>query len=293
MFGSFSRSYALVRTSWAALRQDKEILIFPILSGLASLGVAATFLIPVALSLVNAPSTPGSREHTSLESIHYLYLFAFYLVSYFVTIFFNVGVMKCAAIRMDGGDPTVTDGFKGAVAHAGGILAWALTAATVGVVLRVIEDRAAIVGKIASALLGLAWSLLTYFAVPVIIFENASVGQAIRRSGELFKRTWGEAVVGAGGMGLFFGLLSLLGLLPLGFAIVLASQGALAIPIAVGIGAVVVAYWISLAVVSAALQGVFHVALYRYAATGQVSAGYSEDLIAHHWRPKTAGGWPR
>lgn len=292
MFGSFSRSYELVRTSWNVLRQDKEIMVFPVLSGLISLGVAATFVVPLIVFALNAPDGAKSLEE-KWEPIYYVYMFAFYLVSYFVTVFFNVGVMKCAAIRMDGGDPTVADGFRGAFAHVGGIFAWSLVSATVGLLLRMLENKSQLLGKIVASLIGVAWALLTYFAVPVIIFENASVGDAIRRSGTLFKKTWGEAVVGEAGMGLFFGLLALVGAIPLGIAIMLATQGSLAIPLAVMIGAGVLIYWVALAVVSAALQGVFHVALYRFAATGQVAPGFSQDLVSGHWHPKTAGGWTR
>ncbi|MEK7465925.1 MAG: DUF6159 family protein [Planctomycetota bacterium] len=289
MFGSFSRSYQLVTHSWAVLRQDKEIMIFPVLSALASLLVAASFIVPVIVFGVNQPQAPAGQPQDSkvhIEAAWYAYSFLFYLVSYFITIFFNVGVMHCAAKRMDGGDPTVADGFRGAFANVGPIFMWALVAATVGMVLRVISEKSGLVGKIITSLLGLAWSLLTYFAVPVMIFEGAGVGRAITRSGELFKKTWGEAVVGEGGMGLFFGMLFMIGLLPIGFAIYLGSQGALGIPVAVMIGGAVLFYWIALAVVSAALQGVFHVALYRYASTGQVAGGYTEDMIAGHWRPK-------
>ena len=291
MFGSFSRSYELVRHSWAVLRQDKEIMIFPVLSALASLLVAASFIVPVILFGMDRPqgtTAPGQPHDTKVqfEAAWYVYSFLFYLVSYFITIFFNVGVMHCAAKRMDGGDPTVADGFRGALANVGPIFMWSLVAATVGMVLRVISEKSGLIGKIIISFLGIAWSLLTYFAVPVMIFEGAGVGRAITRSGELFKKTWGETVVGEAGMGLFFGMLSLIGLLPIGFAGYLAWQGSLGIPVAIMIGGAVLSYWIAIAVVSAALQGVFHVALYRYASTGQIADGYSEELIAGHWHPK-------
>jgi hypothetical protein len=295
MFGSFSRSYDLVRTSWNVLRQDKEIMIFPVVSAVASLAAAATFLTPVILTGLHmsggtTPGGSGTRAEFAFQAAEYAWLFAFYVASWFITVFFNVGVMTCAAKRMDGGDPTVADGFRGAFAHILPILAWSLVSATVGVVLRAIEERASILGQIAAALIGLAWSFLTYFAVPVIIFENAGIGRAISRSGELFKRTWGEAVVGETGMGLFFGLLAMIGILPVLAAVVLCVQGAIALPAAIAIGSIAVVYWIALAVVSAALQGIFHVALYRYASTGQVPHEFPQELVAGHWRPKTAGG---
>jgi uncharacterized protein DUF6159 len=291
MFNSFSRSYQLVRHSWAVLKQDKEIMIFPVLSGFASLAVAASFIIPLVLFGMNQPNTPAAANSPRetefhIEAAWYAYTFAFYLVSYFFTIFFNVGVMHCASIRMNGGDPTVADGFKGAFARIGAIFMWSLVSATVGMILRAIAERAGIIGRIITSLLGVAWSILTYFAVPVMIFEGVGVGKSIKRSGELIKKTWGEALVAEGGMGLFFGMLFLLGLIPVGLAVFLAAQGTAGAMVAVIVGAGTVFYWIALAVVSAALQGVFHVALYRYASTGQVPAGYPEDLIARHWRPK-------
>src|SRR6185295_2327308 len=291
MFNRFSRSYQLVRHSWAVLKQDKEILIFPVLSGIASLAVAASFIVPLVIFGMHQPAeTAPAGAHKDpefqMQAAWYAYLFLFYLVSYFITIFFNVGVMHCASIRMNGGDPTVADGFKGAFARIGAIFMWSLVSATVGMILRAIEERAGIVGKIVSAIAGVAWSLLTYFAVPVMIFEGAGVFRSIRRSGELFKKSWGEAVIGESGMGLFFACLFLLGLIPAGLAVYLGAMGSAGVVLAVVLGAVALFYWIALAVISAALQGVFHVALYRYAATGQVPSEYPEELIQRHWRPK-------
>jgi hypothetical protein len=292
MFDSFSRSYQLVRHSWSVLKQDKEIMIFPVLSGFASLAVAASFIIPLMAFGLHHPTGTGAAgqgQHTGfhIEAAWYAYTFLFYLVSYFITIFFNVGVMHCASIRMNGGDPTVADGFKGAFARIGAIFMWSLVSATVGMVLRAIEERAGLIGKIVSSLIGVAWSILTYFAVPVMIFEGVGVGKSIKRSGELIKKTWGEALVAQGGMGLFFAMLFMLGLIPIGLAVYLAAQGSAGAMLAVIMGAGVLFYWIALAVISAALKGVFHVALYRYAATGQVPGGYPEELIARHWKPKS------
>ena len=291
MFNSFSRSYQLVRHSWSVLKQDKEILIFPVLSGMASLAVAMSFLVPLVFlglqdqSQAAAAGDSGHREF-QMNAAWYAYTFLFYLASYFITIFFNVGVMHCASIRMNGGDPTVADGFKGAFSRIGSIFMWSLVSATVGMVLRALSERMGLIGKIVTSLLGVAWSILTYFAVPVMIFEGAGVGKSIKRSGELIKKTWGEALVGQGGMGLFFSLLFLAGLVPVGIAVWLASLGTAWMLVAVVLGAATLSYWVGLAVVSAALQGVFHVALYRYASTGQVAGGYPEELIARHWTPK-------
>jgi hypothetical protein len=283
MFASFSRSYRLVRHSWSILRQDKELMIFPILSGVASIALAASFLVPLLLFGEHEPIDNKMK----VDLWWYVFTFLFYLVSYFITIFFNVGVMHCASIRMNGGEPTVADGFQGAIAHVVPIIVWSVISATVGMLLRLIEERAAFVGKIVASLLGLGWSFLTYFAVPVMIFESKSAGRAIKRSAELFKKTWGETVVGQAGMGVFFGWLAVAGAVPVALAVFLASQGALGTLIAIIVIALAMLYWIALGVVSAALKGIFHVALYRYAATGQLVGGFSEDMIARHWKPKS------
>jgi hypothetical protein len=266
MFRSFSRSYQLVCHSWAVLKQDKEIMIFPVLSALASVAVAASFIVPVVLlemARVGATSTPGGAHHEKIQmqAAWYIYTFLFYLTSYFITIFFNVGVMHCAAKRMDGGDPTVGDGFRGAFRNLGAIFMWSLVAATVGMVLRVISERSGLLGKIIVSILGIAWSLLTYFAVPVMIFEGVGALDAIKRSGALFKKTWGEAVIGEAGMGLFFGVLSLAGLVPIGVAVYMATQGTLGVALGITLGATVLFYWVALGIISATLQGIFHVAL--------------------------------
>src|SRR6266542_4126991 len=105
MFNSFSRSYQLVRHSWAVLKQDKEIMIFPVLSGIASLAVLASFVVPlVVFGMHHSPepapaAAAGSQEPGfQMQAAWYAYSFLFYLTSYFITIFFNVGVMHCASI---------------------------------------------------------------------------------------------------------------------------------------------------------------------------------------------------
>jgi hypothetical protein len=282
MFENVSNSFALVRHSWAILKKDKGILAFPVMSGICSLAAAASFVIPAALLAMHQDSSERRQRPLWL-----LLTFAFYLVSYFITIFFNVGVMVSASIRMDGGTPTISDGLGCALKNLGSILAWSFVAATVGVILRALERRAGLIGRIVVSILGVAWSMLTYFVVPVMIFEGKGVGHSIKRSGELFKKTWGEAVVGSGGMGFVFFLLALVGIAPLVFVFSLVGRGGVEGNLPILVGALTLLYWIVLSVIAAALQGIFHVALYRYASLGEVPSDYPEELIARHWRPKS------
>src|SRR4030042_14091 len=69
MFESIGRSIELFQTSWSILMADKKLLVFPFLSGIVSLIVLATFIVPLVIGQLF-----GSL-------ISYAVLFAFYLVS--------------------------------------------------------------------------------------------------------------------------------------------------------------------------------------------------------------------
>ena len=139
----------------ASAERTAKIMIFPVLSGLASLAVAASFIVPVVIFEMHNQATGastaaaghGNHAKVQIEAAWYVYSFLFYVTSYFITIFFNVGVMHCAAKRMDGGDPTVADGFKDAFSHIGAIFMWSLVAATVGMILRMISERSGLLGR--------------------------------------------------------------------------------------------------------------------------------------------------
>lgn len=168
---------------------DRKLLVFPLLSGFVTIIVIASFVLPLIFS-------GGALSLTTNTLAGVILLFLFYLVTYFVVIFFNVGLISCVYARLQGKDMSVRDGLSAATRNAGAILIWAVIAATVGLILRMIEDRAGAIGGIATALVGGAWSLVTLFVVPVFVFEGKGVVPAIAESWSLFKKTWGESVIG-------------------------------------------------------------------------------------------------
>jgi len=150
-------------------------------------------------------------------------------------------------------------------------------------VLRMIEDRSSLIGRLVASLVGIAWTLATFFVVPVLAFENLGPIEALKRSAELFRRNWGEEVVGTFSFGLIFFLLAVPGVLLPVFG------GALAGGTGVTVGAsLMFIYFIFLAVVSASTHGIFLAALYRYATSGTVSPGFSPDTLSSAWQPKSA-----
>jgi uncharacterized protein DUF6159 len=293
MFDRIRRSWQLVKEAWGVLRQDTGLVVFPILSGICSLLVMASFVVPI---LVMAPwsyrSVPGQGQSFEWEMgpWGYLLLFLYYLVSYFVVIFFNSALVACVRLRFSGRRPTVSDGLSFAAGNAGRIFQWALLSATVGVILRTLEERASWLGQIVIGLIGLAWSLATAFVVPVLVYEQVGPIEAVKRSAQAFKRTWGETVVANFGMNSVFGLLFLGGFIILvpGIALATTMSGSLmAAAITLGITVILcLCYWIGLAIVQTALQGIFLTACYQYATTGQVPSAFTPEYVVGAWRPK-------
>ncbi len=267
--GRISRGWKLTKLSLRVIRKDKEILILPVLSGLTMAVVLASFVAGIFL-------TGGLGAGSEFAGI--VLMAAFYFVAYFIAIFFNAAIIGCATIRLGGGDPKVGDGLRIAAHNAWRILAWALLAATVGMVIRAVQERVGLIGKIVMGALGVAWSLVTYFVLPVLIYERLGVWESVKRSASVFKGTWGEMIVGNLGLGLIFILLGLAGVVPIALGLVLGGLTGLF----VGLGIAVV-YWLVLAVVQAAAEGVLVAALYRYATTGQVAEGLEGVRFANPW----------
>jgi hypothetical protein len=284
MLATVSRSYQIFRQSLAVLQQDKEILIFPVLSGIATLLAFGGLVFGgVITGFFSRLLSAGDR---SLEGnlLGYGALFVWYFVSWFIVLFFNVGVVQCARIRLEGGDPTAADGFAAARANLGRIVVWALISATVGIILRVVAERMKLVGRIITYFVGAAWSIATYFIVPVMIFEKRDVRQSLRESIALIRKTWGEALVAHGGVGLFVTLLAMAAL-PIPFVLLYVSPVAAAI----GLG-IMVFYWLGLAVLSSALTGIFRTGLYLYAREGNVPPGISPEYVQNAFASKPAKG---
>jgi Family of unknown function (DUF6159) len=280
MFEKLSNSFALARSSWSVLCTDKKLLIFPILSGIACLIVTASFAAPVLFLVMQNPNHEFDIDKLS-PPVRYGLLFAFYFLSYFVVIFFNSALTACALIRFNGGEPTVGDGLQAAVARLPQILAWTLVAATVGILLKAVENAHEQVGKFISSLLGTAWSVVTFFVVPVLVVENVGPFAALGRSVAILKRTWGESLIGHFGIGLFIFVLTIPFVLLMVVAFMLFAGAPAMLPVGLLVLALAVVYFILLMAVSSAMNNIFVAAVYQFAANGTIPAGFSERIVRH------------
>lgn len=273
MFAKFARSWALVKASAGVLRQDKELLVFPAISVFASLLVMASFILPLFGLIDLKAIEQGEREPLWL----YIWGFLFYLTQYFVTFYFNTALVGAAMIRLQGGDPTVADGLRIAWSKRGPILGYALIAATVGMILRAIEERAGTIGRWVAGLLGAAWTVLTFMTVPILVSRDIGPIDAVKESALLLKKTWGENLIGQGGVGIVFALLQILtiALATIAILLVVSTKSAALIVsvVALGVFAIIV-----LALIQAALSGIYSAALYRHA-MGEETLGMDRTLL--------------
>jgi uncharacterized membrane protein YtjA (UPF0391 family) len=271
-----------MRASWDVLRQDKEILVFPVLSGIALLLIMASFAVPV-FALGGIDTVQRIARHNGAVG-NLVVLFAFYFINYFVIIFFNTAIVACATIRMRGGNPTVSDGLQASGSRLFEIAGWALVSASVGMVLRMIEERSKLVGRIIAGLLGMAWGITSYLVIPILVNERKGPMEAFQESARLLKKTWGEELIGGFSFGLLFFVLSLPAILLI-FGGVASGSG---LP-ALGLFVLAVLYLVSLSVVQAALQGIFQAALYQYAKKGETPRGFDREILTEAITPRAFG----
>lgn len=282
MLERISNSWRLVKASAAVLQADKELLVFPIVSAVLSLLVVATFIVPIILAGIF-----DSRviAESGMPALGWVFGFLFYVVQYFVIFFCNTALVGAALIRLRGGDPTVSDGFRIAGSRVGVILGYALIAATVGMILRAISERSGLLGKLVVGLVGLAWNLATYLVVPVLAVEDVGPIEAVKRSSAYLRKTWGEQIVGTAGMGIVFGLLAFATLVVGALLFVLAATTE-SVVLMVLVGGLVVLALVANALVGSALGGVYAAAVYRYAAEGDAGTFFAPELVRHAFRPK-------
>lgn len=278
--GKFKASKMLVMESWNILKQDKEMMLFPVFSVITN--VVLFFLICLAFFFLALGGSLAKLDDGSVSGgLQIAFLFITYFVSVAVVTFFQAGIISIAQGRMRGEDLSFSDGFNNAIKHLGKIFIWALIAATVGTILRLIAERSKLLGKIVVAILGAAWNILTFFIVPVIVTEDLSIKDSLKKSASIIGKTWGETVIISIGVGLYFMILTLLGIVF--FLATLFTQSGIVISIA---AILVVFYIMALAIISSTLDTIFRIILYEYANTGNVPQGFSREVIAMAFKKK-------
>ncbi len=270
----FQNSIALAKSSWAVLRDDKHLTILPLLSLLSTLVLAVAVLLPIGLI-----ARDGSGNYNASKPLVWVLGFLGAVALTYIVVFFNAALVFAANSRFQGEPVSVSDAIHAAGARSHVLLPWAIVSATVSVVLRAVEQRGGIVGAIVGRLAGVAWSVVTFLVLPVLVFEGLGPIAAVKRSGALFKHTWGENLMTNAGIGIvgFIGIV--VGVIPL--VLFLAVGGPIAV---VGI-ALFVLWCVGVFLVTSTLTGIFQVALYRFA-TGAPVPGFEPGQLEGSFRTR-------
>lgn len=272
MFTRMRNGWAISMASFGLLMENKKLILFPLLSSIASLIVVASFVVPIVAT------TTGQKiflsEDPNAGMGQNLVYFLMYFCCYFVTLFFNSALIGVTMMHLDGRPYKLSDGLRIAWDRMSLILMWAVIGASVGFALKMIEQRSKLAGKIIALVLGSAWTAMTYFVVPVLIVERAPAHKAIGRSFSLVKQTWGEGLVANWANGLFVALGVIGGLL------LMFASFATGDPVIGGLGLILGCVWLGLMVlVSMTLDSITNAVLYVYARTGQSPDGFDDQLL--------------
>ncbi|MDX1640899.1 MAG: DUF6159 family protein [Balneolaceae bacterium] len=259
-----------MKSSFEVLKEDATILIFPILSGIFSMIVIASFLLPFIASgsFLNLQFLENQSTF-----IGYLYIFIFYFLSYFVVLFFNSASVAYAVDVMQGGRPTISNALRMVVNRITPLLGWTFIAATIGLIINSLENSSDSVGKILSALLGLSWTVISFLVLPVLIIEGKGPITSLKLSAQMLKDSWGEQLIGHFSFGLIIAFLSI--------PIVLLIFGAFQFGEAAGLTGIAIGIFlmIGMGVVQWSLQSIFMGALYLFVRGDNMPSTFSLSQI--------------
>ena len=255
-FDRLSNGWKLAKTSLAIIEEEKSLLLFPVLSTLALIMVCATFFgggyFIFGDQLLAATET--AETGSAVSPFAYVLAFLYYFVTYFVIIFFNSALVHCAVQVLNGEATSLSEGLEFATSKLDKILAWTSIAATVGLVLKILQSNEKI-GQIAAAIIGAGWSILTFFVVPVILYEDKDVFGAIKRSGGIMRDKWGESL----GANFGFGFINFIAILLIGILTFVLAQINIILAVVVALGSLLL-----LGTVMSAAQTVFLAAIYQH-----------------------------
>lgn len=264
--GKIRRGWALTKKSWALLNGHRELIRFP-LYGAVTIALLAIVVLGPGLYLLDQDSL-GAAVPVLVIGLYVLTVAGLY---------FSVGLAAAANMIFDGKEATVGDGLAIARSRFSQICGWAAVSTAIGVLMGALENQGGIGGQIAARVVGAAWSLVTFLAVPVIALEGTGPFQTLKRSASIFRDRWGQQITGNIAIGAAIGLL---GVLPAALLIVAGiliwSSASFLGALLVVVGALVLAIAM---LIGHALNGVFGVALYRYAIGGEALGGFTSEEL--------------
>jgi hypothetical protein len=267
--GRVERGAILARQSWGVMRAQPAALALPLVAALVEGAVAAGYVLGV--------TGTDALAHRSVG--HYIALYPLLVILTLIATFANAAIVAVADASLRGAPISVQRALSDTVGRLPLLLGWALLSATVGLVLRILEERLPLAGRIAAAIAGIAWTLATVLAIPVLVCEGVGPVTAVRRSGQLFRERWGESLTGQVAIGIPVLLVGL----PLFALALIVGVGTNSVAVAVVLIALAVGVMTAL---GGTLGSVFSTALYRFAVDGTAPHGFYDEYLAQSYRPR-------
>lgn len=290
MFEVFARSWEITKLSLNVIKKDKELLLFPFFAGLFSIMFLVAMLVPsIIISFIEEGVGPEAYG-----IVEYTVLFLTYLGLSFISTFFNVCVVYTTKIRFEGGNATFGESIKFALSKIGLIFYWSFIVAIVGLVMRIIEkwaekadqrdqpglpsQRSQLVSNYLTSIFGMMWSIITIFVIPAMVYHDLRPKDAIKKSVETLKRTWGESLIRYYGLGLIQFTFIILGIIVLVLLFIIANS------LYLGIIVIAILYIFIIMLVFSLANTVFNTALYVYADTGKIPEGYHQEIMSNAFK---------
>lgn len=265
-FDRLSTGWTISMNSFSILKKNKQLIIFPMLSGMSLVLLSGIFL----LGIFAISGWDIDYINTDNQLVNYAFLFVFYFINYFVVVFFNMALIHCSKLYFNGEEVTVNKGIQFSMSRIGVIFSWAFFAATVGTILKIIQENTGIIGRIITGIIGIVWNIATFFVVPVIAYENLGPVAALKRSTRMMKDKWGESLGATFSLGLVQTVVILLLMIPVAMIAFYAN-------IYAGIVIGVMVAFVVFAVFSAA-QTIFVSSVYNNV-TGSIEEHFNQQLI--------------
>lgn len=276
--GRFERSRVLLQSAWSVLKENKQLMLLPATSFVVSIIVLGSYLTGFAVFYIYTLVEHVNLSPTTEKIIAGIFGFLFYLTANLIIIFFNSVLVLAVNNRLNHQETSLGVAFRMAFSKFGLIFKWSLISATIGLVLRHIEERIGIIGQWIINFIGLTWTVVSYFAIPVMVIENKGPFDALKESAQILKKTFGESLLGFGGISLIFILAYLLlgGIITFSFTFWQDPEFALLAKMGSIITAVILLIIILL---HSTLVTIFRVAIYRYASSGNTLGNFTPELI--------------
>jgi hypothetical protein len=287
----------------------KKLIFFPFITFALTTLIVIFFITPVALqptgyaytepqhwkaiaqtiftdNSTDAPNTYDKRHSVKLTNNGALFVAVIYLVAMFFATFFTVAFYSEILHALNGEDVEILRGLLFAGTKIPSILIWSLFAGLIGYLIRTLEEKVGLFGKIIFSIIGIAWSVASIFVIPFIITEtSANPFHLLRQSADTLKKTWGESLIGYVGIQLGGIVVLIFSLVMLGGAVFIAiklqSVSFMITAIALWfIGILVFSYLATVA------NHIYRCALYLFAAEGKIPTPFDQTAMQSAWKMK-------